>query len=75
MITSTSALTFSRMYFASVPDFASIGVEESEIAVALPNADYDFFVRFTQPWHPVPFMPSADIGFVHLNRAIQHRLI
>lgn len=51
------------------------GVEESQIAVALTDANDCFFVGAMQP---APVFASAtqfaaDVGFVHLNRAVEHR--
>ncbi len=51
-----------------------VSMEESEIAVALPQADNDFLGLFTCSL-PAPPQLAADIGFIHLNRAIQHRAV
>jgi hypothetical protein len=49
-------------------------MEETEIATALTDADYDFFVcRAASTADTALF--SADIGFVHFNRSVQHRFV
>lgn len=50
-----------------------LSAKESEIAVALLDPDYAFFVISTAlELSAFPF--SADIGFIHLDRAVEHRL-
>lgn len=47
------------------------GMEEAQIAAALPNADYDFFrgaaSRLATAWRS-----AADIGFIHFDSAVHH---
>ena len=49
-------------------------VEEAEIAIALADSEYHFFVV-----HPadtaLPYVLAAYIGFVKLNRAVEHLLL
>lgn len=54
-----------------------LGVEEAQIAVALADADYDFLVctLLAAPIFPRAVQSSTDVGFVHLNRSIEHRLV
>jgi hypothetical protein len=50
-------------------------VKESQIAIALTNADHYFFLSGGSnllPVLPSPESFSANIGFVHLNRAFEH---
>lgn len=51
-----------------------LGVEEPEIAVALTNADYYFLVVHARD-AALPLVDTADVGFVHLDRPVEHRLI
>lgn len=51
------------------------GMEESEIAIALTNADNDLFLDVLAPVFFEVALFSADIGFVHLDSAVKHRLI
>lgn len=51
-----------------------VRVKESQIAVALANANHDFLV-VEFPDLPFAAIPAADIGNVHLDFAIQHWLV
>src|SRR2546426_1166056 len=48
-----------------------LGMEESQLAIALPNADHYLFVGrcFPAPWVS---LLSTHIGFIHLDSTIQH---
>jgi hypothetical protein len=50
------------------------GMKETEIAIALADADNHFFVIHTGD-SAFAFVPAANIGNVHLDLAIQHRFI
>ena len=50
------------------------GMEHSQITIPLANADDDFFV-FQSGTCPASLVFSSDIGFVHLDFPIEHRLI
>ena len=52
--------------------FHILSMEESQIATALPDADYDLFFG-SVPSNARPFFSLANVGFVHLDSAIQHR--
>jgi len=47
-------------------------MEESQIAAALPDADYGFFLGAT-PANPRPVSATADVGFIYFNLAAEHR--
>jgi len=49
-------------------------VEESEITPALPDADYDFLLVLAE-LHAFALLFSADVGFIHFDNAVKHRLI
>ncbi len=51
-----------------------VGMEESEIAVALTDADYHFLVVILCDM-ALAAIHTADVGNIHLDFAIQHRLI
>ena len=51
-----------------------LSMEEPEIAAALPDANHSFFPRSASS-EASTFVLSADIGFIHLYRAIQHRFL
>jgi len=46
-------------------------MKEAQIAAALPNADYVFFVVPSRRF-PAPAIHAADVRFIHLNLAIEH---
>src|SRR5437762_1777496 len=48
-----------------------LGVEESQLTIALPNADHYLFVGrcFPAPWVS---LLSTHVGFIHLDSTIQH---
>lgn len=50
------------------------GVEETQIAAALTNADNDFLVVEPRAF-TVPPVLTADVGFVHFDFAAQHGLV
>lgn len=49
-------------------------VKKTEIAAALADSDYDFLVVETRGL-TTKLHPSADIGFVHFDFAVKHRLV
>lgn len=49
-------------------------MEESKIAAALPDANYDFFLILAVP-DSLASLLSANVGFVHLNSAVKHGLV
>ncbi len=56
------------------PAFGIVRMEEAEIAVALADADhYLFVVHASDP--AFALVPAADVSNVHLDFAVQHRLI
>ena len=48
-------------------------MEESQIAAALPDADYGFFLG-SAPAYSRSVPTTADVGFIHFNLAVQHGL-
>lgn len=50
-----------------------VGMEEAEIAVALANPDYDFFVVHASD-AAFSAIHSADVGSIHLHFAVEHGL-
>ena len=50
-----------------------VSVEESQFALTLPNADHDFLVA--RPTPALAVAPTADVGFVHFDNAIQFRSV
>jgi hypothetical protein len=49
-------------------------VKEAKIAAALPDT-YDYFLVIVSGRFPLITINSADVGFIHLNLAIQHWLL
>ena len=47
-----------------------IGMEESQIATALPDTDYDLFVL--SPATADTALLAAEVGFVHFDRTVEH---
>src|ERR1019366_780778 len=53
-----------------------LSVEETQIAITLPNPDDHFFrVALTAPAASITALLSADIGFIHLDSTVQHGAI
>jgi len=50
------------------------GMKETQIAAALTNADHNFFPLVQRILALPPIFP-ADVGFVHLYLAVEHRLL
>jgi len=48
------------------------GMEETEIATALPNSDYDLLVGSASSF-AARAVNSTDVGFVHFDSTVQHR--
>jgi len=60
--------------FRQRPALGIFGMEESQIAVALAEADDHFFVGKSCTLTSTTIFP-ADIGFVHLNSTVKHGLV
>jgi hypothetical protein len=50
-------------------------VEHSQFAIALADADDDFFLSIAARVSRSPRSPSADVGFVHFDNAIKFTLV
>ncbi len=59
--------------FSQRPAFNIISVKKTQVAAALTNADHDFFV--TRSASALSLRDTADIRFVHLDFAREHRPI
>lgn len=53
--------------------FGVLDMVEPNLAAALPDADYDFFIRAAPGTSTV--LDTADIGFIHFDRAVEHLLV
>lgn len=60
--------------FSQRAAFGILSVEESQITVTLTKADDDL-LRFAGGFRSESLQFSADIGFVHLDSTVKHRLI
>jgi len=57
------------------PTFRIVGMKEAGFAAALPESNHDLLFALGMPWLVLmAALDSADIGFIHLDRSIKHRL-